>query len=463
MTDQQSKRWMLIFAVTSAQFAVPFMISSVGVALPVIGREFAADGVTLSLVESVFLGVSAMCVLVFGRASDMIGRAWIFLGGLTIFSLATVALGFTQSIEALIAVRAVQAFGGAMQMSSSLAILIEGFPPQKRGRVLGIALAGVYLGISAGPFLGGLITHAWGWRWVFFLGAIPCFSALFMGFTIIERDFRRSVDPFDWTGTFVSMLTIGLFVIGGANMNNALGLPLIGISVVALIVFLKLESQKPYPLLDLNLFRSNATFRNGNLLQFFNYSSTFGMTFLMSLYLQFGHGMSPATAGRILVIQPLIQSALSPLCGRLADRFSSGPLVTGGMLLNVVGLGWASTFNLDTPILSVMLVLGILGLGIALFAAPNMNLIMSSIRTEQNGVATAVTGQMRTLGMTTGMVAISMALAYKVGDQVLNAASFPAFNQAMQLILLGFCATAVLGTALSLRIFYKLRKPALNA
>lgn len=445
-----SQRRGVLFAVAATQFAAPFMISAVGVVLPVIGRDFQASGVALSLVESVFLGVNAMCLLVFGRASDLMGRNWIFSVGVALFSLSTILLGFSPSIHAMIAIRALQALGGAMQVSTGLAILMDVYPAEERGRVLGISLACVYLGLSVGPFAGGYVADALGWRWLFFIGVIPCLIALIQGLRALRWDYRPLEAPFDFAGAAASMVCIGLLLFGGANMDTAWGLPLLGGSLAALAAFLRIESRRESPLLDLGLFKGNVDFSFGNLLQFLNYSATFGMTFLMSLFLQLGHGMTPLQAGAVLVVQPLVQSILSPMCGRLSDRIPPEPLVTAGMLLSMGGLGWAATFDATTPMAAIVAMLALMGTGIALFVSPNMKTIMDSVRPRHYGVATAITGQMRIIGMTLSMVAISIAISMIIGDRVLDTDVFPLFNRVMSLILGGGCVVGALGMLLSL-------------
>ncbi|MBG0790679.1 MAG: MFS transporter [Desulfovibrionaceae bacterium] len=440
----------VLFAVAATQFAAPFMISSVGVVLPVIGQDFRASGVALSLVESVFLGVHAMCLLAFGRMSDLTGRNWIFTAGVSLFCLSTIMLGFSPTIHVMIAIRALQALGGAMQVSTGLAILMDAFPSEERGRVLGISLACVYLGLSTGPFVGGYVTQVLGWRWLFFLCVIPCIAALAFSFRILRWDYRPSKVPFDYSGAAASTACIGLLLSGGANMDSPWGLPMVLASLAALAVFLRIEARRENPLLNLGLFMGNPGFALGNLLQFLNFLATFGVTFLMSLFLQLGHGMTPLQAGTVLVVQPFVQSVLAPLCGRLADRYPPAPLFTTGMLLTMGGLGWAATFDASTSMVSIVVMLVVMGVGIALFVSPNMKAIMDSVEPRDYGVATAVTGQMRIIGMTSSMVAISMAISILVGDMVLDAAAFGHFNRAMSFILGGSCAVGAVGTATSL-------------
>lgn len=459
MTSTPQQRGVL-FAVAATQFAAPFMISSVGVVLPVIGQDLQASGVALSLVESVFLGVHAMCLLAFGRASDLTGRNWIFNAGLALFCVSTIMLGFSPSIHVLIAIRALQALGGAMQVSTGLAILMDVFPAEERGRVLGISLACVYLGLSVGPFVGGYVAEIMGWRWLFFLCVIPCIAALAFSFRTLRWDYRATDVSFDYAGAAWSTVCIGLLLTGGANMDTPYGLPLFLGSLAALAVFLRIESRRENPLLDLGLFRGNADFSFGCLLQFLNFLACFGLTFLISLFLQLGHGMTPLEAGVVLVVQPLVQSVLAPVCGRLADHYPPEPLFTAGMVLTMIGLGWAATFDASTSMASVVAMLAVMGVGVALFGSPNMKAIMDSVQPKDFGVATAVTGQMRVIGMTSSMVAISMAISILVGDMVLDPSVFDHFNRAMRFILGGSCVVGGLSTVLAIVVIRRRNRAA---
>ena len=170
MTHASSQKWAVLFAVVVTQFAVPFMLSAVGVCLPAIGREYTASAIALSLVESVFLGVNSMLLLPVGRIADICGRGGIFLSGLVIFTLATFGLTLAPGMPVFLGIRALQAVGGAMTLATGLALLYDAFPREERGRALGISVGGIFLGISAGPFLGGILAARFGWRSVFYAG-----------------------------------------------------------------------------------------------------------------------------------------------------------------------------------------------------------------------------------------------------------------------------------------------------
>lgn len=450
MTASQSQKWGILFAVGVTQFAVPFMLSAVGVCLPAIGREFAASAVSLSLVESVFLGVNAMLLLPVGRAADICGRGAIFLIGLVIFALGTLGLAMAPSMPIFLCIRGGQAIGGAMTLATGLALIYDAFPREETGRAIGISVAGIFLGISAGPFLGGLIASLWGWRVLFEVGLIPFVVALLLCLRGLDwRPSCKNSERFDWPGALSSAAAIGLFVWASAHVDTSLGRWGLLVGALCFVLFLILERRAPAPLLHLDLFASNRTFSLGVGAIAIMALGAFGLAFLLSLYLQYGLGMGPAEAGLVLVVQPIIQSVISPLCGQLADRVPPSVLSALGALLSAIGLGLAATLGATSGLTMVIVVLVVMGIGTGIYASPSTLVVMSSVEQTRYGIASAVTGQSRTLGMTACMAAVSMVIAAFIGDQPLGPAVFPSYLKAMRLLLAGGCALCLLAAVLS--------------
>ena len=458
MSTNASKR-SILFAVTATQFAVPFMLSSVGVALPTIGRHFAAGAVALSLVESIYIGVTAMFLLPLGRWSDMVGHGPIFRIGQIIFCLATLTLAVAWNIQSFIAIRVVQGLGGAMMVSTGLALLSSSFPREERGRAMGISIAGIYLGISAGPYLGGLLTTAFGWQSVFLAGTPPLLLALFLSWRAMPlRPVRIEGERFDMPGAILCMAALGSLVGGSAAFATLAGKLVVVAGLVLLAFFVFWEFKADQPLLDIRLFAKNRDFAQGNGLQFLVYAASFGITFLMSLYLQCGQGMSAHKAGTLLVIQPLIQAVLTPFFGRLADRYPPERFTNVGMILITASLALAFTFDKNTPLPLFVVMLSSMGLGISLFSAPNMSIIMDSVPAKHYGLASATTGCMRTTGMTLSLVLVSLALAHFLGHQEVTAATFDLYIKGMRLVVGCFIAMCALATTISLYLLWKHRR-----
>ena len=446
-----SSRSAILFAVCMAHFLMPFMMSAVGIALPDMGREFSASAMQLGLVETTYVLSASIFLLAMGRFGDIHGRRKVFQLGILVFTLIGGLISQAWSIEAVIALRFLQGMGGAMVMATTMAIVVSTFPPNERGKALGIAIASVYAGISCGPFFGGMLVSAFGWRSLFYL-ALPLGLITFVvtRLKMQEEWAEAKGEPFDWAGLLIYGPSILLLIAGVSNLSKgwwAWGLLLA--SNLGLALFIWWESRNRYPILNVALLRDNRTFALSNLAALFNYAATFGVTFFLSLYLQYVKGMDPYQAGTVLITQPIMQTLFSPFCGRLSDRVPAGMVATGGMALCAVGLVVAAGLSADSSLLRVILLLVLLGAGFALFSSPNVNIIMSSVEPRYLGIASGLNSSMRTLGMMTSMMIITLIFSYLMHGQPVTAETQPAFLSSMRLALLIFCGLCVIGIGCS--------------
>jgi len=451
MTSPISRRATL-FVVCTAHFLMPFMMSAVGIALPAIGREFAASARQLGLIETAYVLSASIFLLAMGRLGDIHGRKRLFEIGILVFTLAGGLLSQAWSVEAMIGLRLLQGMGGAMVMATTNAIVVSVFPAQERGKALGIAVASVYAGISCGPFIGGYLVTHFGWRWLFYLCVPLGLITFFVSRRKLRGDWAEAAgEPFDLRGSLVYASAILLLIAGASQLDQgrwAWGLTLAG--VLGLLHFLRLESRTAHPLLNVSLLRENRIFALSNLAALLNYAATFGLTFFMSLYLQYVKGMNAHQAGTILIIQPIVQTLFSPLCGKLADRYPASQVATLGMGLCAVGLGIAATLDAGSPLHLVMAMLALLGLGFALFSSPNTSVIMGSVAPRHLGVASGLSATMRTLGMMTSMTIITVIFSVLMAGEPVTAATQDAFLRSMTWALLTFCTLCLLGILCSL-------------
>jgi len=445
-------RGAVLFSVCMAHFLMPFMLSAVGVALPAIGREFSASALQLGLVETSYVLSAAIFLLIMGRVGDIHGRRRVFQAGLLLFTALGGIISQVNSIELLIALRFVQGMGGSMVMATSMAMVVAAYPPAERGRALGITVASVYAGISCGPFFGGMLVAAWGWRALFYL-VIPLGLLTWLTVRIkLKEDWAEARgESFDWRGALTYAFSILLLITAVSNLNRgswAWGLLLMANLGFALFFYLQAHTQQP--LLNVNLLRANRVFAFSNLAALFNYASTFGLTFFLSLYLQYVKGMGPQQAGTILIVQPVMQTLFSPLCGRLSDRFPAALVATSGMSLCAVGLLVAANLEADSSLLKIIGLLIFLGVGYALFSSPNVSMIMGSVAPRYLGIASGLNGTMRTLGMLSSMMVITLIFSMQMQGQPVTPATQPAFLTSMHQALLIFCAFCVVGIGCSL-------------
>lgn len=448
----EKERQVGLWSITVTQFALVFMLSSVAVAVPRLGAEFGADAAQLGLVESGYISAVAMLLFPVTKLADMTGRGFVFALGLTLFTVVSLVLPMTTTIEQFIVLRVFQGAGGAMMVTTGLAILAELFPGPRRSMALGVASAGVYIGLSAGPWLGGLIATYFGWRAIFYIGAVPC--ALCLGLTFFAlsvRPERKKCPPFDWGGAILGAIGMILLSQGGSHFHNLAGKLMIAGGVLALVGFALWEKRAKAPLLDMNLFSQNQSFSLGSSVQFISYASTFGITFLTSLYLQIVQGMTPGEAGMILMAQPIMQTIFSPVSGKLCQRFPAHTVATAGMVIATAGLGGAVFFGQSASIIHVITVLALCGMGSAIFATANTAVIMDAVERENYGVASAVVAAMRTTGMTVSLVFISAVMATILGPAALTHDNAPDFVTASYVTLIALTSFNAFGVLLSAR------------
>ena len=453
--DKAGSPAMVLVPVCIAQFMAPFMLTAVGVALPSLGREFGASARRLGLVERLYVLSVAMVVLTFGRLGDIVGQRRVFLPGLVVFPTLTWSLGFTQSVGMVMAQRFCQGVGAAMMLSGSLALVAAAYPSHRRGRTIGFVSACTYAGLSTGPVIGGYLTSHVGWRGIFWLAVPLGLAAIALGVYGMPETPRNAAGDrmVDWRGSLAYGGSVGLIMLGAAHAKEVPGGPgMLAAGIAGLILFFRLERRVPSPLLDVSLLTRNRFFTLSCLAALGNYAATFGVTFLMSLYLQYPEGLSPRRAGLVLLLQPLLQVIASPVAGRLADRIEPARLATAGSLADSAGLLLAAaTIGPATPLWLVGgRALVLIGAGFGLFITPNSTAIMGSVSSRQFGVASGMIGSMRTLGMAVSMTAVTLVFSMLMGGAAITPATLPAFLASMRVGLAAFAVFSCLGVLLSL-------------
>ena len=425
MNDKTTKLSALIIASMSS-FLTPFMISSVNIALPSIGGEFKTDAVLLSWVATSYLLAAAVALVPFGKLADIYGRKKIFLVGQITVTVTSLLAAIAVSAPMLIVFRVFQGIGGAMVFATGIAILTSVYPPQERGKVLGIAVAAVYIGLACGPFFGGWLTQLFSWRSIFLVN-IPLGLAIILLVTWkLKGEWAGAEgDKFDLTGSLIYGLAIVAIMYGITIIPSPASIGIILAGIAALAGFVKWETRVPYPVFDVNLFIENKTFSFSCLAALINYSATFAVAFLLSLYLQYIKGLTPQGAGGILIAQPMVMAVFSPLAGKLSDRIEPRVIASLGMGLTTLGLILLALINHHTTLVFVVISLLVLGFGFALFSSPNMNAIMSSVSKKYYGIASGTVGTMRVLGQMLSMGIATLVIALYIGHVPITPDLYP--------------------------------------
>ena len=433
-----------IVAITS--FMGTFLISSVNIALPEIEKSFGLDAVTLSWVVTAFLLSTAMFLLPIGRIGDISGIRRIFKAGVIIFTISSLISGLASGGWWLIIFRFIQGIGAAFTSTTGPAILVSAFIPQQRGRVLGISVSAVYLGLAFGPFAGGILTQYLGWRSIFYIAAglgliTTIISLLFLG---RDNDIKDENKGIDLKGTSFYMIGLLALVYGSAKIPGAEGWFIMLGGLLALLVFWAIESRSKRPVIDTTLYTRNRLFTFSNIAALINYSATFAIVFMLSLYLQKVKALSPRDAGTILVAQPAMMAIFSPLAGRLSDHMQPRYLATAVMAMCTAGLGVFAFLNASTPIWLIVATLLWVGLGFALFSSPNMNTIMGSVSKTQYGFASGSAATMRVVGQIISMTVATVFIAALIGEQSVELAPDDVF---IKVVKWGFTSFSIISAA----------------
>ena len=414
-THHVSKETALLVA-SLASFLTPFMGSSINVALPSIGGDLGASAVLLGWVPTAYLLTSSVLLIPIGRVADIWGRRRVFLGGIVLHTLSSLLCGVAPTFPVLLAGRVLQGVSAAMISGTGMAVLTTVFPPEERGRALGINTASVYIGLSLGPTIGGVLTQQLGWRSIFLVNVPLGMVMVLLVMAKMRGEWTEARGArFDTLGTALYCVGLVALMYGFSRLPGMEGAMILTVGIVVLLAFIVWETRAASPILNVMLFRQNRVFALSNLAAFINYGATYSISFLMGLYLMNVRGFSPQQAGLVLLAQPIVMAIGSPFAGRLSDRVEPRYVSSGGMALIVVGLAYFTILSETVPIPVLVGVLAVVGLGFALFSSPNSNAVMGSVERKMYGVAAGTLATMRMTGQTVSIGVAMMIFAIVIG------------------------------------------------
>ena len=450
-SEEKSLKRSVLLVATFAAFLTPFLGSAVNLALPAIGKEFHANAISLSWIISSFILSSSVFLLPFGRLGDIVGRKKIFLTGIILFTISTFMIVFSRSITSLIILRIFQGFSSAMIFGTSLAIITSVFPQGERGHAMGITVTSTYFGLSAGPVIGGFLTHSLGWRSIFaFLVPVGLIS-IYLIFRKMKPEWAEAKgEKFDWKGSIIYGIALSAFMYGFSKLPSPFGWICLSSGILMAGVFLLFEKRIDHPVFEVRLFLRNRVFAFSGLAALIHYSATSATGFFVSLYLQYLKGLDARSAGLIMISQPLAMALLSPLAGKLSDKKNPGVIASIGMGLTGVGLILLCFVQISTPVYHIVILLTIMGVGFGLFSSPNTNAIMSSVEKRHLGIASGVVGTMRMVGQMMSMGIAMMLIALYIGKQTINPSTYPGLISSMKTGFIIFSALSVFGIFASL-------------
>lgn len=405
-----------LLVVCLSSFTAPLMLSAVNVAIPTIATGLGADAMMLAWIPTAYLLTSAALLLPSGRVADMAGRKRVFVGGLIVITIASVLASTAGSVAMLLAWRVLQGAGAAMLFATGVALLSSIVPRERRGAAIGLTVSAVYFGLACGPVLGGWATEHLSWRGAFLIHLPVTLAIIALAIRGLRGEWRNErPQRFDLAGAGLYACAITVFMYGISLLPAPAGLVLIGAGCAGGVVFARHERRTTDPLFDVTLFLGNRAFTYSCLAAVFVYTATFGTSYLLSLYLQYIRGMTPAAAGLVLVAQPGVMALLSPLAGRLSDRVEPRILASAGLVLMTLGLASLAALDAGSSTLQVLLGLVVVGCGFAAFSAPNVNAIMGSVDRQHLGTASGAVSTMRVLGQMSSMALVTVSFALLLG------------------------------------------------
>lgn len=405
--------------IVASQFAQPFMITGVTVALPGIGAELSAGATSLGLIESLFLAGSCAILLPAGRLADASDKATLFKLGLFAFGLSTLLVGMVSSIPLILLLRFLQGAMAATVAVTGPALLADHVPPERRGRVYGAMLGSIYAGMTLGPVVAGFLIDTLGWRSVFFVCSAGLIAASSVAHQVLPSTWRRPAPgSVHLPSALLASAAMLLLVFGTASLRaGPLGYTLLAAGVVLAALFVRLQRRVAQPLLDVGMVMRNIVLRNALLVQTVLYTNAVSTAFLLSIYMQVTLGKPAQLSGQILAVGAILMAVIAPLAGALADR--TRPFVIAMLGVALVGAGSLLATPLDTgsSLLLVTAALAVQGVGFALFSSPNMAIIMNSVPAERASIASALSGASRQLGMLSGMVLAAALISLYLADE----------------------------------------------
>lgn len=403
----------ILAIVMIVSFINPFTSSALNLALPDIGLTYEVTESHLGWVIEVFLIASTICIMPIGKIADKVGKRRVFLWGAAIFMISSLGVSVISSIYGLIALRVLQGLGSACIFATSFAIITLVYPPERRGKAMAFTVSAVYCGLSLGPVIGGVLNYYCGWKSIFYF--IALFGAAAVVSTLLfmkEEWIADAKGRFDTTGAVIYSAALVLMMFGLSEILNLTYAKYILLAGICLFVlFLQWERKQANPIIPVHLFRGNRTFSCSSFAAMLNYSATFAITFLLSMYLQRVLGFTSRDAGFILLLQPVLMAVLSPVTGSLSDHISPALLSSAGMGCIAVGLAFLAY---DVPVQSVWILLAclvIIGLGFSLFTAPNNNAIMESVPKEFVGMASSMIGTVRLIGQVLSIAIVTLVMS----------------------------------------------------
>jgi len=404
---------LFLLTTSLASFLIPFTTNLISFTIPQIGKTYGVSFMLVVWVPLSFLISLTSFMILFGKLSDIYGKVLFFRIGFVLFVLPVFFIPFAYNIYFLISLVLIMGAGAALFGTNTVAIISQVIPKEKRGSALGINAMSIYTGLVTSILLGSALVNTIGWKYLFLIDIPIALTGLVISFISMKGfEIKNKVNKIDVLGSItftVSLLSFVIYISASEIYTWQSTLYLFAFAVLTLLIFIYIESKSKNPFLDLSLFR-NINFSAASLSLFFNYISTYYIVFVFTIYMSLILKFSIVETGLVLIAQPVLMAATSPISGRLADKYGSKELSSIGMATISAAFFLLYFLNISSSITIVIPII-MIGLGFGVFSAPNTNSAMYTVEKNKLGIASGTLGTIRYTGQLLSIAISSLILS----------------------------------------------------
>ncbi len=418
---ESSRKWWALVAICGGTFMLLVDVTIVQVALPRIQRELHASFTNLQWVIDAYALTLSALILTSGTLADRIGRKRVFIGGLAIFTLASLMCGLSGSMTVLISARALQGVGGAAMFATSLALVAQEFRGPDRAGAIAAWGATVGGAVAVGPLIGGILTDALGWQWIFFVNIPIGLATIAISLTRMVNVRDPDAERLDWAGlvTFsgaLFLLIFGLLRGPDEGWGSTLIVSVLTGAAVLLTGFLVVELRQPRPMFDLSLF-ANRAFCGVSLGTFAIGAGMFAMFPYLTLYLQNALGYSPLQGG-LRLLPATVLTFVVPLITRGLSARPPGAVLGGGLGLTALGLAAMHGLTASSHWTALLPGLLLVGVGIGLANPAIANIALGVVPPERSGMASGISNTFRIGGLAVGVAGLGAIFEHRIAKSL---------------------------------------------
>ena len=420
------KELMIVLVISLGSFMAGLDGTIVNIALPTIGRAFDVSTVAVSWVLNAYLIVLVSLLLFASRLGDIKGFRRLFLVGFAIFTIGSALCGLAPTLDILILSRMLQAVGGAIISALGAVMVTTYLSPSLRGQALGMVAMFTMLGAALGPVLGGFLTSALSWKFIFFVNLPVGVIAILLGIYILPRTDPVSPNAtMDITGVIIAFVALGSLIFGLTSLTGPApmsGIIALAVSAIFWVLFYLRERKTAEPLVNLKLFKNRAfTIQNVNVT--LTQVGLAGVMILMPFYLEMVKLVHTDNAGTILLALPIGMILTSPIAGRISDVIGTKKPIILGFVVSALALFLLSTLNVHSSIGHVEIYLFLLGAGTGFAYAPLNSAVMGEAPVKDRGSTSGLIKMMSNLGSSLGVALVMLVTTLAAGSRMAQEAA----------------------------------------